>query len=104
MGFEIQNNNLNNSDITSEEKTALKDRRAMLMIGGDGQNPFLSWSKSGCVKLCGISSNRNLSLPWKEAALTCNYRITDTTEMMSKKVTISDRSSEWSYENYITLS
>lgn len=94
MGFEIQNSNLNSSDITSEETTALKDRRAMLMIHGDGQNPIPSWSCSGSAKLWEISGNRNLSLPWKEAALTCNYRITGTTAMMSKKVTISDSSSE----------
>lgn len=66
------------------------------MIRGDGQNPIPSQSCSGSAKLWGISSNRNLSLPWKEATLTCNYRITDTTEMMSKKVTISDSSSEQS--------
>lgn len=64
------------------------------MIGRDGQNPIPSWRCSGPAKLEGISSNRNLSLPWKEAALTWNYRIPDTTEMMTEKVTISDSSPE----------
>lgn len=77
MGFEIQNSNLNSSDITSE-KTALEDRRAMLMTCGDGQNPIPSWSCSGFAKLWRINNKRNLSLPCKEAALTCNYRFTDT--------------------------